>query len=391
MIIKQCQYLTGPKGKPDKSPALLSVSQVKKLLNYLIDKSHRNHRSVDIGEVHAQHCDYDKLHLLVGAQAKLYLGIKLPGNRPGAWGGDVAEHLVICPYPGVRLDEAERGKVVSEAFQKLADGVAAVAVWHLGKGTNVRDELHIVVSSFRPVVYELPVSKSECDKLLGRSAAKTSEGVKFPVSLRTKYVRKNVHKNYRTALLNLSEKLISEINYSRIKKGVCRLLPTIHEVREKAKKLRSDLVRRIFREFGEMKGCLDPVEFESRLKKKEWFANLHGKPKPLEVTSRQDGMELSSDQRNDLEKSPPKLEGPTGLWLEIAPPRPRKKEKEKEKTFSFRFEHLLMALWHERESQEEKYSKIRRRLEQERLADLKKRTNDAERDNSSNDHGLGDF
>ncbi|MBK1876088.1 hypothetical protein [Pelagicoccus mobilis] len=370
MIIKQCQYQVRPKGPADKSPALLTVGQVKALLDYLKNPSHRNHAHVEIGPLKMQHCLYKEFPRLVDAQSRIYQNVKVDGNRPGSWDGEIAEHVVVCPHPEARLDEEERSKVVREVFQTLAEGAPAVAVWHLGTGANIRDELHVVMSYFRPRRSELMLGKKTLRDVLGRRRFKNRDGIEFPVGLRVTNVKNTVNTNYRTAMLNLSQRLVSELNFERANRGIENPLPTIKEIRERAKRFRSDLVRRIWKELGTFASYLDPESLKKRLERKNWSVKIDGKvqsftmDRSFEPSSKIDGVRAKGKA---AQQSVPAFEGPPGIWVEISPPlKPEKKEKKAPKPIIFRYEHLLVSLWYEKERADEKAAAIAKRLEADR-------------------------
>lgn len=187
MQIRQAQLKDGKVYHP--MPGKKGARKLKKYLRNERDKNHAG--KVRIGEPMCRGCEYDEFS---GRSAKLFSEYKKASEgQPGAPSSlEIAEQLICSPMAGIDLTDEEHQIVFDIMADYLAPDCLVLGVWHIGIGTNKRDELHFVVSN--------------C----------LAEGEPM---LRKSWLTRGADDNYRWLLHKVENRIVSELNARRLEQG----------------------------------------------------------------------------------------------------------------------------------------------------------------------------
>lgn len=135
------------KNEPEKGGIAFPMPIVKivglsNCVRYIGDPGHKRHLSSTVSGLGFHIVDGVE-DLLRMAEERLFL-IKhvILELEPRKWNREIAEHLIVCPPPGVELTEKERELIVKRVLEKLGDGYAAVYSWH---NDEDREHCHFVI------------------------------------------------------------------------------------------------------------------------------------------------------------------------------------------------------------------------------------------------------
>jgi hypothetical protein len=194
MICKRTQYA---RGSPNRRK-LTSTHAVGELLDYLANPEHRNHKGVQLTGLRFWQANEFSFGTAIGEAAEAYRN--KPKGRGRPWEGEIAEHVVYAPPPGIRLTAEERDRIEETILTHLCPESPAASAWHLGD--DGRDDLHIVAGNFTK----------------GR-----------PPLLRITQLRQGGTANdYMMIIREIGEEAIAAINRDRAQE---RQIPTISEIR----------------------------------------------------------------------------------------------------------------------------------------------------------------
>jgi hypothetical protein len=140
MICKRTQYA---RGGPNRRK-LTSTHAVGDLLEYLDNPEHRNHKEVRITGLRFWQANEFGFGTTIGEAAEAYRA--KPKGRGRPWEGEIAEHVVYAPPPGIQLTPAERDRIAETILTRLCPDSPAAYAWHVGD--DGRDDLHIVAGNF---------------------------------------------------------------------------------------------------------------------------------------------------------------------------------------------------------------------------------------------------
>lgn len=233
MIAKLGQF----KGLGPRFP-IKTLRNIQALTEYLEDATHPNHLAVTLGTPQFRRCTRETF--LPCLQAGIDAHKARPRGRGRPSNGEVAEHVIFAPPPGVRLTDDERTRIGDNAVARIAPISPAYYIWH--QGWDGRDELHVVVGNF------------------------TEEG-----SLRISALRRShFAKGYLAVLQHESKAIVATINKERTTAGV-PLIPTISEIRAEKRKTagHQSLPELLFAGLGAT-DCLDRQLIVSLLESMGW-------------------------------------------------------------------------------------------------------------------------